>query len=75
MFHADHNAALAVRHRVTDEVITRFMPYKEVQAVLLERTARFLSTMGLTLQDAVNRGWLDIKHAKCEAFKKLLHGL
>ena len=51
------------------------MPYTEVQAVLLERTARFLSAMGLTLEDAVNRGWLDIKHTRCEAYKKLLHGL
>ena len=75
VFHADHNAALNVRHRITDEVITRFMPYKQVQAVLLERTARFLSAMGLTLQDAVDRKWLDVKHTKCEAFKKLLLGL
>lgn len=75
VFHADHNAALNVKHRVTDQVITRFMPYTQVQAVLLERTARFLSAMGLTLQDAVDRGWLDIKYTRCEAYKKLLHGL
>lgn len=75
VFHADHNAAMSVKHRVTDEVITRFMPYTEVQAVLLERTARFLSAMGLTLQDAVDRGWLDVKHTTCKAYKKLLYGL
>ncbi|MUG95007.1 transposase [Scytonema sp. UIC 10036] len=75
VFHADHNAALNVRHRITDEVITQFMPYKQVQAVLLERTARFLNAKGLTLRDAVDLHWLDIKHTKCEAFQKLLHGL
>lgn len=72
---SDHNAALNVRYRMTDSLITQFMPYKQVQAVLLERTARFLNAMGLTLQDAVDLHWLDIKHTQCEAFQKLLHGL
>ncbi|MUG99185.1 transposase [Scytonema sp. UIC 10036] len=75
VFQSDHNAAINLRHRMTDSAITQFMPYKQVQAVLLERTARFLNAMGLTLQDAVDRLWLDIKHTQCEAFQKLLHGL
>ncbi|BAZ11631.1 transposase [Calothrix sp. NIES-4071] len=75
VFHSDHNAAMNVLHRGLDTEITRFMKYTEVQAVLLRRTALFLSAMGLTLLDAINLGWLDVKHKKCQAFKEILHGL
>lgn len=75
VFHADHNAALNVRNRVSDKEITRFTPYKQVQAVLIERTARFLDSIGFTLDDAIKFGWLVTSHSKCEVFKKLRHGL
>lgn len=75
VFQSDYNAAKNVLHRGLDKEITRFMKYTEVQAVLLRRTALFLSAMGLTLLDAINLGWLDVKHKKCQAFKEILHGL
>jgi hypothetical protein len=74
VFQSDHNAALNVLYRGLDLEITRFMKYTEVQAVLLRRTALFLSAMGMTLLDAINSGWLDAKHKKCQAFKKILNG-
>ncbi|NEO92667.1 MAG: transposase, partial [Moorea sp. SIO3G5] len=40
---ADHNAALNILARGTDKDITRYMSRGEVQAVLLRRTARYLS--------------------------------
>ncbi|NEO90330.1 MAG: transposase [Moorea sp. SIO3G5] len=69
---ADHNAAKNILDRGTDKEITRYMSKTEVQAVLLRRTARFLEGMGLSLLDAVELGWLDCKHSKTKAFKKLL---
>jgi hypothetical protein len=75
VFQSDHNAAMNVLHRGLDKEITRFMKYTEVQAVLLRRTALFLNAMGLTLLDAINNGWLDVKHQFCQAFKEILHGL
>jgi hypothetical protein len=73
-FHSDLNAAKNVLHRGLDTEITRFMKYKDVQVVLLRRTALFLNAMGLTLLDAINFGWLDIKHKKCRAFEEILNG-
>ncbi|NEQ06783.1 MAG: transposase [Moorea sp. SIO4E2] len=69
---ADHNAAKNVLDRGTDHEIARYMSKTEVQAVLLRRTARFLKGMGLSLLDAIELGWLDCKHNKTKAFKKLL---
>lgn len=70
-FHSDLNAAKNILYRGLDTEITRFMKYKEVQVVLLRRTALFLNAMGLTLLDAINLGWLDVKHKKCQAFEKI----
>lgn len=47
------------------------MKYKDVQVVLLRRTALFALAMGLTLLDAINLGWLDVKHKKCRAFEEI----
>lgn len=59
---ADHNAAVTLLHRDTDSEITRYMRVEKVHRILLDRTASFLAEMDLTLQDAVNLGWLDAKH-------------
>ncbi len=72
---ADYNAAKNILARGTDKEISRYMNKTEVQAVLLCRTARFLKGMGLSLVDAVELGWLDLKHTKTQAFKELLAGM
>ena len=72
---ADHNAAKNILARGTDKEISRYMNKTEVQAVLLRRTARFLRSMGLSLADAVELGWLDFNHSKTRAFKELLAGM
>ncbi|MEC4816383.1 MAG: transposase [Scytonema sp. PMC 1069.18] len=74
VLHSDWNAAMNILARGTDRDIHRFMKASEVQAVLLRRTACFLKGMGMTLLDAVELGWLDPKHTKSNAFKKLVSG-
>lgn len=59
---ADSNAALNVLNRAKDKVIHRFMRYEQVQKILLDRTASFLATLDMTLEDAYLLGWLDSKH-------------
>ncbi len=71
---SDCNAALAVLHRGTDQDITRYMGSSEVQAVLLRRTAMFLKLQGLSLEDAMELGWLDPKHRKNPEFQRLVSG-
>lgn len=74
VLHSDTNAANNIKNRAHDLQITRFMKKDEVQFVLLRRTAAFLKTLGLTLFDAIDRGWLDIKHTRHKKFKELLQG-
>lgn len=74
VFQDDDNAAKNVLARKHDEVITRYMPYRDVQGVLLRRTASFLAAMGLCLNDAFNRGWLDVKHKRHKVATELLLG-
>lgn len=62
VLHADCNAASNIEARKDDKDITRYMKHSDVHRVLIRRTASFLAAMSLTLQDAVNRGWLDPKH-------------
>jgi len=59
---ADCNAATNIETRKDDKDITRFMKHDDVHRVLIQRTASFLAAMGLTLQDAVNQGWLNSQH-------------
>lgn len=74
VLHSDTNAANNIKNRAHDPEVTRYMNKDEVQFVLLRRTAAFLKTLGLTLSDAVERGWLDIKHTRHKKFKELLQG-
>lgn len=71
---ADQNAAEVIRLRAHDREITRYMKFNEVQYVLLCRTKAFLKTLGLSLQDAVSRRWLDSKHTHHKRYKELLLG-
>lgn len=74
VLHSDTNAANNIKNRAHDPEVTRYMKKDAVQFVLLRRTAAFLKTLGLTLSDAVERGWLDTKHTKHKKFKELLQG-
>jgi hypothetical protein len=62
VYQADWNASVNIKNRMNDCDIHRYQKYTEVHQVLLSRTEAFLATMGLTMKDAVNRGWLDQKH-------------
>ncbi|GET40446.1 transposase IS605 OrfB [Microseira wollei NIES-4236] len=59
---ADCNAAVNLHQRKDDAEITRCMSADAVQRILIRRTASFLADMDLSLEEAVNRGWLDRKH-------------
>lgn len=67
---SDYNAALTILNRASDTEITLYMKFDKVHEVLLRRTASFLMEMGLTLQDAVEKGWLDSKHLKKKSRQK-----
>jgi transposase len=71
---ADLNAAMNILARGTDKDINRYMTANEVQAVLLRRTARFLKGHGKDLNDAIELGWLDVKHKRNPVFKELVNG-
>ena len=67
---ADSNAASNIEQRLTDSEISRFQKAETVQKILLKRTASFLTLKGLTLEEAVDLGWLDSKHLKRKKAKK-----
>lgn len=70
VYQADWNASVNIKNRMNDCDINRYQKYTEVHQVLLSRTEAFLATMGLTMKDAVNRGWLDQKHLRKEKVVK-----
>ncbi len=75
VYQADWNASVNIKNRMKEEDIHLYMKYREVHQVLLLRTEAFLATMGLTLEDAVIRGWLEKKHlAKEKEAKKRCTG-
>lgn len=63
---SDYNAANVILNRGTDSEITRYMKYQDVRAVLLHRTVRYLHSLGCSVADALNNGWLESKF-KAEA--------
>lgn len=63
---ADKNAALNILHRGSDSEITRWMKYAQVRTILLTRTVRYLASIGKTVTEALNLGWLNPKF-KAEA--------
>ncbi len=68
---ADLNAAINIRIRGQDKQITRYMGSSEVQAILIDRTVRYLHSIGHSVATAVLLGWLPSKFKtialKCES--------
>jgi len=58
---ADKNAAMNILQRGSDREITRWMKYAEVRRVLILRTVRYLASIGKTVTEALNLGWLNSK--------------
>ncbi|WP_083629954.1 hypothetical protein [Scytonema sp. HK-05] len=58
MIQADLNAARNIRIRGTDNNITRFMRSGDVESELLTRTVQYLASIGKSVTDALNLGWL-----------------
>jgi hypothetical protein len=67
---ADYNAAQNIKSRDTDPLISRYMRWDDVHSVLMRRTVSFLAEMDLTIEDAVELGWLDSKHLRSKNGKK-----
>lgn len=65
---ADLNAAINIRNRGTDYEIQRFMKSEAVLVVLLNRTIRYLVSIGKSISDALELGWLNPKF-KAKALK------
>jgi len=68
---ADENAAQNILHRGSDGEITRYQKYAEVRKTLILRTVRYLVSIGTTVAEALNLGWLNSKFRaealSCEA--------
>ncbi len=47
--------------RGSDADITRWMKYDKVRSVLIEPTVRYLGSIGTTVAQALNLGWLSYK--------------
>jgi IS605 OrfB family transposase len=65
---SDKNAAKNILMRGSDSEITRYMKASEVRTILLIRTVRYLASIGKTVTEAVNLGWLHSKFT-AEAYK------
>ncbi|WP_243146653.1 hypothetical protein [Scytonema sp. UIC 10036] len=65
---ADLNAALNLCVRATDNNITRYMKSSDVESELLTRTVGYLASIGKSVTDALNLGWLKPKF-KAKALK------
>ncbi|MEH2206693.1 MAG: hypothetical protein V7K53_21890 [Nostoc sp.] len=65
---ADLNAAINICVRGTDNNITRFMKSNDVESELLTRTVRYLASIGSSVSDALNLGWL-LPKFKAKALK------
>ena len=73
MIQADKNAATNILHRGNDCEITRWMKHVEVRKILLLRTVRYLASIGKSVTDALNLGWLNSKfRAEAKRLEALL---
>jgi Putative transposase DNA-binding domain len=63
---ADQNAAMNILHRGSDRELHRYLKYAEVRKILIERTVRYLASIGKTVTEALHLGWL-ISKFKAEA--------
>ena len=64
VFQADCNAARNIEARATDPDISLYMKSLDVRKVLIKRTVSFLLSRGLTLADAIDRGWFNPRHLR-----------
>ncbi len=64
VFQADCNAARNIEARAIDSEISLYMKSVEVRKVLIKRTVSFLLLRGLTLNDAIDRGWFNPIHLR-----------
>ena len=64
VFQADCNAARNIEARATDSEISLYMKSVQVRKVLIKRTVSFLLSRGLTLDDAIDRGWFNPRHLR-----------
>ncbi|MEC4815161.1 MAG: zinc ribbon domain-containing protein [Scytonema sp. PMC 1069.18] len=58
---ADWNAAINIRERGQDNQITRYIRFREVEAILVGRTVQYLHSSGYSVADALELGWLPSK--------------
>lgn len=65
---ADWNAAINVRVREQDNQITRYMRSGEVETILVNRTVQYLHSIGYSVTEALNFGWL-LTRFKAKALK------
>ncbi|KYC37780.1 hypothetical protein WA1_04495 [Scytonema hofmannii PCC 7110] len=65
---ADWNASINICIRATDNNITRYMKSGDVESELLTRTVGYLASIGKSVTDALNLGWLKPKF-KAKALK------
>ena len=68
MIQADRNAAVNILQRGFDNEITRYQKYVEVRKVLILRTIRYLASIGKTVAESLDLGWLHSKF-KAEALR------
>ncbi len=64
VFQADCNAARSIEARAIDTEISLYMKSVSVRKVLIKRTVSFLLSRGLTLADAIDRGWFNPRHLR-----------
>ncbi|MFP5271699.1 hypothetical protein [Coleofasciculus sp.] len=57
-----------ILHRGGDREITLWMKYAEVRTILLMRTVRYLASIGKSVTEALDLGWLNLKF-KAEALR------
>jgi IS605 OrfB family transposase len=55
---ADQNAAMNILYRGSDNELHRYLKYAEVRKILIERTVRYLASIGKTVTEALDLGWL-----------------
>ncbi|BAY48592.1 transposase [Scytonema sp. HK-05] len=65
---ADLNASINICIRGTDNNITRYMKASDVESEFLTRTVRYLVSIGKSVTDALNLGWL-VPKFKAKALK------
>lgn len=65
---ADWNAAINIRIRGQDNQITRYMRSGEVETILIGRTVQYLHSIGCSVMEALDLGWL-LSKFKVKALK------